>query len=382
VITGVVAAWRNFQGDFLSAWPGWYAAGWNPIIYEGSLSESWWEAPIWSYGPILHLVYLPFTLLPERALAYKAILLACFGYILLAFLALAVRGLRLPSTLTAWALLIFVWANFFPLYEGLIQRTIELLELLLIVLAYLAYVGRRDWTAGALIGVAAMTKFLPAIFIPYFIWKRRWRCVGGSLGMVIVVGVMTQVTLGWQNNFLFRGAAQSGFARSDTNNQAISGLVMRSGRALWPSLEVWPMMAAGASVVVALMLVAIFVARTRAGIERWEWSFLLVPMIMCLPWANPYYYLFMLIPFSFLAEDVIKRRLSASWLIMTASSFALIAWPLPLSMIGMMLPYSARPTMERLLTYSLPTIGAVVLLVVIDQRMRTWTGGEAGCSPS
>lgn len=57
--TGVISAWVNISGDFLFAWPGYYAAAWNPGIYRGHPPAL--QAPLWNYGPVLHMLYPPFT---------------------------------------------------------------------------------------------------------------------------------------------------------------------------------------------------------------------------------------------------------------------------------------------------------------------------------
>ena len=53
--------------------------------------------------------------------------------------------------------------------------------------------GRRRWFTGALVGVAAGIKLVPAIFIVYFLLTRRWRAAAVSAGVAaatVIVGAL------------------------------------------------------------------------------------------------------------------------------------------------------------------------------------------------
>ena len=66
VLSGVLQPLRNFQSDFLAAFPSCRMSvllG-RTDMYVGSLAERWaWEfrvtAPMWHYGPLLHAITLP-----------------------------------------------------------------------------------------------------------------------------------------------------------------------------------------------------------------------------------------------------------------------------------------------------------------------------------
>lgn len=375
--TGVVTAWANFGGDLLCGWPGYYVTAWNPAIYVGSLSEYWWEAPYWNYGPVQHLVYLPFTFVPDLRMAYRAILFICYGYVLLSFLMTWRLNLRVPKSLGVFSLLVLLWANFLPLYEALIQRNVELIELVCLTFGYAMFIRRRDGLAGAALGIATMTKFLPGIFLPYFVWKRRWRCVGGFFAAAVPLAVLAQLTLGWQYNFLVKdvnGVVEM-FARDSYLNQALSGLIMRLGPWLAPALS-WPTVASLASVAMGLFLAAVLVRYGRPGAERWEWSLLLLTMIMVSPRAQAYYYVFLLVPFSFLAEDILHRALTPGWLAAAVGAWWLIAWPIPLSFLERWNPGGPHGlrVIEVIWNLSLPLIGALLLTVVVCRRLMQAAG--------
>ncbi len=381
VQTGIRSAWSNFAGDFLAAWPGYYAAGWNPSLYIGSYSEYWWKAPIWCYGPLMHLLYLPFTFLPDIKTAYRGILLCSYAYALAAFFITTCAVVRRPKTLAAWTLFIALWANFYPLYETLLQNNIELLELALLAGAWALLARGRDRAAGAALGAATMAKFLPAIFVPYLIWKRRWRALSGLLAVMLPVALFIQLTLGWEHNFLVEQFRRGGtYGVSYFTNQALSGIVMRFGQvvAWWvPALPVfddhgrWAAIAHGVSLTAGLLLALLLGRFGRPGVERWEWSLLTMIMILVPPHAQPYYAVFLLLPFSVVLDEAIRGSLSRSHAAAAAAAFLMVGWPLPMSAIEAVWPPpdSWVRLSDYWLLHSLPAAGAGLLLLVVCQRL-------------
>ena len=82
--------------------------------------------------------------------------------------------------------------NFQPFLETLAQHKVEGLEFVLICLAVVLYRRRRDLPAGALVMLAANLKYLPAILIGHFIWKREKKVLAGAaLGGIAVLAVLT-----------------------------------------------------------------------------------------------------------------------------------------------------------------------------------------------
>jgi glycosyltransferase involved in cell wall biosynthesis len=379
-VTGIRHALANASGDFLASWPGAYAAAWNPGLYHGSLSERWWTAPVWAYGPLLHLMYLPLTWLPTMDMAYKLFLGLSHAYVVAAFLLLTwhLGAWRRPGALLAW--LVIAWANFFPMYESLLQRNIELFELLCVAAGYVWYVRGRDGAAGAALGAGAMAKFLPAMWLAYFIWKRRWRAVAGFCAIVVPLAVATQFTLGWQHNFLFTVfQGTHPFGRHETLNQAVSGLILRAGSALWPSAS-WPTVAMAASLALGALLLWRLLRSGRPGQEPWEWSLMLVTALLASPRSQPYYYVFLLLPFSFLIHEAVRGRLPAWQRVLGLAAFVLIAWPVPLSVFARLAPAptgNIQRLMEWLLWWSVPVIGALVLAVVLWQQLGRGAPGPA-----
>ena len=304
--TGVRHAWLQFSGDFLSNFPSLRIATWagRPDWYRAYLVSGWLGPSQWGYGPLMHLVTWPLFWLPSLPTAYRAWLVA--NYAFLAVSGVLLYRLTLPrrmtwATLTAFVVLV---GNFYPLYEALAQRNIEICELLLLLGALTAYVRRQDALAGCLTGLAAMTKFLPIIVVGYLALKRRWRAVAWALATIGIVAIITQVLLGWQHSAVIAllGEMDGGYLVTQLN-QTLGGGLLR----LLLLLDLLGRVDAHGLAVLCRALMAVQVGAVAAWAwrrlpsaadERLEWSLMLVAMMLLLPPHNHNYYLvFLIVPY-------------------------------------------------------------------------------------
>jgi uncharacterized membrane protein len=147
-----------------------------------------------------HLITLPLFAFSSLRSAYVAWLFANYVFVAAAaVIAMWIIDDGRPTAATV-VVVILVFCNFNPLYEALTQRTIELFELMLLFAAYALHRRNRDAACGVAIGTAAMAKFLPLIYLPWFVLKRKWRALAASLAVIVPIAVITQFVLGWQNS--------------------------------------------------------------------------------------------------------------------------------------------------------------------------------------
>src|SRR5437588_2223310 len=196
-------------------------------MYVGSLAERWaWEfrvtAPMWHYGPLLHAITLPLFAFHDLRGAYLAWLFATYAF-LLAAVAIVWRTFDLRGV--RWIALLGI-LNFVPLYEALTQRNIEVFELMLIFGAFALLRERRQTAAGVLIGLAAMTKFLPLIFLPYFAIKRMWNALLASFITIAPIAMATESVFGWRHSGIVIQLRRGGLIRSELD-QSLSGMIVR-----------------------------------------------------------------------------------------------------------------------------------------------------------
>ena len=88
-----------------------------------------------------------------------------------------------------------------------------------------------------LIALAAACKVTPALFVPYFIWKRAWKALAGCLlGFGLFLWVVPGLYLGWNHNRdllvswvdqMVKPYVLGGVVTSEHVNQSLPGLVYR-----------------------------------------------------------------------------------------------------------------------------------------------------------
>jgi hypothetical protein len=138
-----------------------------------------------------------------------------------------------------WAKALTVVLSLRPIIGDLHHGNVNLFILFLVVAALAAFRRRRDFAAGLLLGLAVACKVTPALFLPYFLWKRQWKVLAGAAaGLVLFLwpGFVPAMFLGWDDNQ--RQVASwyekmvvpyvvEGKVTSEHNNQSLPGLAAR-----------------------------------------------------------------------------------------------------------------------------------------------------------
>jgi hypothetical protein len=188
--------------------------------------------------PVMALVLEPLTHLPPvwGALAWfylkVAMALLALRWV---FQMVADAGRPFPAKAQALAVLL----SLKPIIDDLQHGNVNLFILFLVVASLAAYHRRRDLLAGLVLGLAIACKVTPALFVPYFVWKRSWRALAGcALGLALFLwpGFVPALRLGWGANQqqlaswyrdMVRPFVIEGKVTSEHNNQSLPGLVAR-----------------------------------------------------------------------------------------------------------------------------------------------------------
>jgi hypothetical protein len=360
-VTGVRQPLANFYGDFLASFPTWRVAWLCGRLdwYFGSLAQRWGPPPIWHYGPLLHAITLPLFACSSLRSAYVVWLFVNYLFVAAAaFGAMWVIDDGKPTPATV-LLVIVVFCNFNPLYEALTERTIENFELLLLFVAWSFYRRGRDIGCGVAIGIAAMMKFLPLIYLPWLVLRRRGRALAAAIAVIVPVAIITELILGWRNSGTLIQLGGVTFLNSELD-QSLSGMVTR--------LISWthcPLPAPVAGLVVILIALGVLMAfmleaRRREGSEEVEFGLLAAVMVLLPPHNQEYYFVFLLLPYALL-----YRRYRTGWsprAALLALSFALVAVPVPLSIVQRLIGVDV---FSLYLRAGIPFVGAALLVAVL-----------------
>lgn len=84
-----------------------------------------------------------------------------------------------------------------PLLSDLHHGNVNILILFMVVLALDAWSQGKDWLGGAALGLAITCKVTPALFLPYFFYKRSWKMlVATGVAICVFMFVVPVVVLG------------------------------------------------------------------------------------------------------------------------------------------------------------------------------------------
>jgi len=140
-------------------------------------------------------------------------------------------------TFPSWAKALVILLSLRPIMGDLSHGNVNLFILFLVIGALYAYHHGADFATGAILGLAVACKVTPALFVPYFLWKRAWTALGGfAIGLVLFLFLVPGLSLGMARNVeLVHSWYQSmvkpylvdGQVTTEHVNQSLPGLVYR-----------------------------------------------------------------------------------------------------------------------------------------------------------
>lgn len=304
---------NNPRGDFATAFPCYWAWKLNPnFIKQNPLIIAFLGGPeskLWNYGPVMHLVTFPLMFLNSYKTAFTIwyicliLFFVCTIYLWYKMLILD-YGLHSFTVLTIF---IFIWFNFYPFYETLGTVLIEIFELFLLTLSFYFLSKKREIAGGIFLGLAVMTKFLPFIFVPYFLLKKKYKFFAASLLTIALLAILTEVTLGWRGLYTFKIMALPGAEMWNWYAlQAIPNMIQRlysenfgygvQTRLIYPfsaTLTVYILIG-----LITLFYSLLFIIKRKSRKINYEVAILSILMISLIQHSLTHYLIFLLIPFS------------------------------------------------------------------------------------
>jgi hypothetical protein len=188
--------------------------------------------------PIMAILLYPFALMPPMVMAltwfYLKMILALVS---LYWVFRLVETPERPFPFLAQVLTVALVLR--PILGDLEHGNVNLFILFLVLACLIAYSGKRDLLAGVLLGLAIGCKITPALFVPYFLWKRSWKVLAGTVvgvALFLYPGFVPAMILGPQQNHdhlvgwynvMVQPFIVEGKVTSEQQNQSLPGLVVR-----------------------------------------------------------------------------------------------------------------------------------------------------------
>jgi hypothetical protein len=136
-----------------------------------------------------------------------------------------------------WAKVVTILLSLRPIMGDLYHNNVNIFILFLLTGSLFAFCRGHRLTSGVILGLAIACKVTPALFIPYFLWKRSWRALGGcAVGLVLFLLIVPGLFLGMDRNLgllsswekqMIEPFVVNGVVASEHNNQSLPGLAYR-----------------------------------------------------------------------------------------------------------------------------------------------------------
>jgi alpha-1,2-mannosyltransferase len=175
---------------------------WRPQVLEFWKGVNIYEARLFPNPPILPISLYPLMTLPplEGALAWYVLKVGLTVLsVWFCFKLVRPDAKVLPSYVQGAILLL----SFRPILGDLHHGNNNLVILFLICSVLLAWRKGYDVLAGLTLGLAIALKVTPALFIPYFLYKKSWRTVGATFaGLFLFIVIVPSAVIGPQFNYV------------------------------------------------------------------------------------------------------------------------------------------------------------------------------------
>jgi alpha-1,2-mannosyltransferase len=209
---------------------------WTPQLLKLQGGENIWESHEYPNPPIMAMVLLPLTALSTNGGALAWFYLKTGMAI--AAICLVFRMLESPERpFPFWGKAAAIMLSLRPIQGDLSHGNVNLFILFTLVAALYFFTRGKDVRAGLTLGLAIACKVTPALFLPYFVWKRAWKMVGATLvGCCLFFWAVPGLYFGWEKNQQFLASWYDGMVEpylvekqvtSEHQNQSLPGLLTR-----------------------------------------------------------------------------------------------------------------------------------------------------------
>ncbi len=322
-------------GDFWATFPAPFVDRYNPALRDETVAKRYFMGEQWAYGPIQHLITLPLTFL--KSIKVISVIWFIVNHIFLVAAILLILKLLGDIPNMPKILIVALWFGFWPLYIAIQEYTIEIFELFLIILSLYLLCKDKEGMTGITLGIATMAKFLPGIFLPYFLIKKQFKAFFAMLITILLIAAVAQPLLGWQNNetvnnFLTETKESQRSIYTYWRSQTVPALINRIfsrtdysvdhiyiPKIVYPMPAKWLSRIAGLSILLLAFFLLYRKRRERSGNIAMEYSIMSILMYLVAPHGQPYYLIFNLIGYSFALKYIYESRYTFGWIVLLIS---------------------------------------------------------------
>jgi alpha-1,2-mannosyltransferase len=210
---------------------------WHDPIRSLDQGTNIWKELTHPNTPFMAMLLRPLTHLPARAEAlgwfYIKVVMTFFA------LVWAFRLVETPDRpFPLWAKVVAILLSLRPIMGDLMHGNVNLLILFLVIGCLYAFRQGRDVLSGLVLALAIACKITPALFVPYFVWKRQWKTLAAcAVGLGLFFWLVPGLVFGFERNATYLDSWTEQMVKpfvvagkvfySEHNNQSLPGLVVR-----------------------------------------------------------------------------------------------------------------------------------------------------------
>ena len=209
---------------------------WKPQIESLDRGVNIYEAFNYPNPPIMALILRPVVSFPPTATAALWFLLKVGMAVLMVVWSVRfVRGTGPPLPDVAVGLAIILALQ--PILGDLAHGNVNIFIAAVVFAALELFRRSYDVSCGIVLALAIACKVTPALFLPYFVWKRAWKAVLGTfVGLGLWLAIVPGEILGWDTNQtlltswfdrMVKPFVIEGKITSEHPNQSIPGVAFR-----------------------------------------------------------------------------------------------------------------------------------------------------------
>jgi uncharacterized membrane protein len=166
-----------------------------------ALSPADSDVPPYMYPPVLAILLAPCTLLNFPAA--KILWLLLNQVLLLLAVLLVIRALDEEWHWLQVAVVGALTLNLDPLRQNYELGQVNVVTLFLLAATFYSFRRQREGWAGVCLALATALKVSPALFLVYFLWKRRWRLVASALAGLAILAVFSTIVIGPESSLTY-----------------------------------------------------------------------------------------------------------------------------------------------------------------------------------
>src|ERR1022692_1550181 len=368
--------WTHVETDF----PNYYTAArmfrqrlplrdlYDWTSFQRQMNYAGWGLQLGGYIP-----HTPLTALPMVPLAGLAPMTAKRVWLSLSllFLASAIWMLARLTHLPVAGLIILALAGHNAMAGNFELGQYYCFLLFLMTISFWLLLGRREFSAGLLLGAIFILKLYAGPFLFYFAWKRRWRPLTGMLVAGVALSLCSIAWFGWKDHLFYLTDVLPRAAAGEHMDPYAAGMptilnMLRHPFEAEPELNPSPLINAQALVFFLQPLVTLaipvfcLIALPRdKNLTPAELAWFLIMLVLVSPSRAFYVTVILLLPIALLLEKANLRRkvwLIAAYLLVTISlpsawePFFPTVWVLLAVYIAFGIPYwrNLRPSIAAI----------------------------------